>query len=136
MVKMLPEKEINKFNQIYKKQFGKELDNGQASRKANNLFGLIKMLVGGTAKKTTERAIQIPSLPYDVIVTKDKETETMYFTFSNTKLPCLARLPEGKWRKVKPSPNIFLELPATKLSESELRGFIKEAKIVFPSLPL
>lgn len=40
---MLPEKAIQEFKELYKKRFGKELSDQEASYRANNLFNLYKV---------------------------------------------------------------------------------------------
>jgi hypothetical protein len=40
---MLPNKAVQKFKELYKKRFGKELSDQEASYRANNLFNLYKV---------------------------------------------------------------------------------------------
>jgi len=40
---MLPEKAVQEFKKLYKKRFGKELSDQEASYRANNLFNLYRV---------------------------------------------------------------------------------------------
>jgi hypothetical protein len=60
---MSPSKEtIQEFKEIFKKDYGKELTDGEASESANNLVGLFRVLYE-SAKKEREREIRLKKEP-------------------------------------------------------------------------
>lgn len=47
---LLPKEAIDEFKEIYKKKFGKELDDKEGSFRANNLFNLYVSVYGSNKK--------------------------------------------------------------------------------------
>ena len=52
---MLPQKAIDEFKEIYKKEFGKELSDKEAKLKANELMELFRVLLKPTPKKAKRK---------------------------------------------------------------------------------
>jgi len=48
---MLPDEAIEEFKEIYKKEFGEELSNEEARKRAERLFGLFKAVYDPIEKK-------------------------------------------------------------------------------------
>ena len=53
--KTLPEEAINEFKRLYKAKFNKELSNEEATKRANNLFGLYQAVYGFSSNKPKAR---------------------------------------------------------------------------------